>query len=570
MPSPNIATPVRDPIAPVAVIFDSDIPHGHGAGVTSTLAQAILRDFGIGFAALLFSLCVAASVVGCKAAGSGDALGGSPATGGGGKPANGGATSGGSRAAGGTTSVGGSRITGGAAGGGISSVGGTRSTGGVFATGGSSATGGNSATGGTSATGGNFTTGGSLASGGTATVAGTKATGGGTGTGGVTSAGGTTNTGGSKPVGGSSSTGGGSTAGGSAATAGTTASGGSSSSYFGFQPVPNTQNTANFSPSTWYTSWKGRFYVDCGGGQARIANGQGSNNTVSEGIGYGMLLAVGNSDKTALDALWAYYKARVDSNGLMNWSIDGCTAGNNNAYAATDADEDVAMALVQADAKWGGYKTDATNLINLIKKFETAAGTPSYLRPGDAANNGGKGDGIVNPSYFAIGYWHVWATYVGDTFWNQLATDAYTMLAAFQKLSFKDSKGATSTGALVPDWGNTQGQISFGSGYSYDACRTPWRVAVDYAWFGTAAAQTFLQNVSSYVDSQGGVGSVPFDKNSAFLGPFALSGMAVSQAKADAYLNGWLSTGMDDSPYFQGSLRGIFLLLANHSFPKGP
>ena len=57
--------------------------------------------------------------------------------------------------------------------------------------------------------------------------------------------------------------------------------------------------------------------------------------------------------------------------------------------------------------------------------------------------------------------------------------------------------------------------------------------------------------------------------NSAFLGPYALSGMAVSQAKADTYLNAWLSANMDDSPYFQGSLRGVFLLLANHNFPKG-
>ena len=63
--------------------------------------------------------------------------------------------------------------------------------------------------------------------------------------------------------------------------------------------------------------------------------------------------------------------------------------------------------------------------------------------------------------------------------------------------------------------------------------------------------------------------SVPFDKNSALLDPFALSGMAVSQAKADTYLNAWLSSNMDDTPYFQGSLRGLFLLLANHAFPKG-
>jgi hypothetical protein len=45
--------------------------------------------------------------------------------------------------------------------------------------------------------------------------------------------------------------------------------------------------------------------------------------------------------------------------------------------------------------------------------------------------------------------------------------------------------------------------------------------------------------------------------------------MAVSQATADTYLNAWLSTQMDDLEYFQGALRGLYLLLANHQFPKG-
>ena len=410
-------------------------------------------------AAFVLSFWALASLVACKEPKSANStgptgpVGGSLATGGS-KAGNGGATSGGTQAAGGSVGVGGSQGTGGTAKGGSSSVGGVPSTGGVPATGGNRPTGGSSSAGGNPATGGALNMGGVAATGGASSTGGLLATGGATSTGGVKSTGGTANSGGAlggaATVGGSSSTGSASPTGGSTATGGTTAvDAGTSSQYVGFQPVPNSQNTANFNPATWYTSWKSKFYLDCGGGLARIANGQGSGNTVSEGIGYGMLLAVGNSDKTAFAALWAYYKAHVDANGLMNWTINGCSAttpGQNDTYAATDGDEDVAMALVQADAKWGGYKTDATNLINLIKKYETAAGPPSYLRPGDAANNGGKGDGIVNPSYFATGYWHAWATYVGDSFWNQLATDAYTMLAAFQTLTISNS-----TGALVPD-----------------------------------------------------------------------------------------------------------------------
>jgi endo-1,4-beta-D-glucanase Y len=547
-------------------------------------------EFAMRAATFALSFCVLASLLGCRPSSSTSStgltgeLGGNSSTGGS-RASSGSATSGGTQS--GTTGAAGSHGGTTAASGGNSSAGSTSSSAGLPATAGSGTTGGSQSSGGSATTGGNSNAGGTTGNGGSASAGGTKSTGGTANTGGTkpvggsstaggsSSTAGTSSAGGSTATGGSSSSAAGSTTGGSLSTAGASTAGGSTSSggntsvvggssaqYFGFQPVPNSQNTANFNPATWYSSWKSKLYVDCGGGQARIANGQGSNNTVSEGIGYGMLLAVGNGDKTALDALWAYYKARVDANGLMNWSINACDTGNNNAYAATDADEDVAMALVQADAKWSGYKTDATNLINLIKKYETAPGPPSYLRPGDAT--GGWAPGVVNPSYFAPGYWHVWATYVGDTFWNQLAADAYTALAAYQSLTISGS-----TGALVPEWGTIQGQVSGGPDYGYNACRTPWRVAVDYAWFGTAAAQTFLQHVSTYVDSKGGVASVPFDKNSAFLGPFALSGMAVSQAKADTYLNAWLSTNMDDTPYFQGSLRGLFLLLANHAFPKG-
>lgn len=510
----------------------------------------------------VLSSCVLAGLVGCmqsggtSTAGTAGPAGGSLGTGGT-QSTIGGATAGGPQVTGGFASVGGSQGFGGSAlqTGGNNSAGGNVATGGGWiidvGTGGGGAidilTGGASNAGGVAATGGVANAGGSKSSGGAANTGGSKAVGG------------------ASAAGGNLSTGGAPTAGGSVSTGGIAAvGGGSATTYYGFQPVPNSQNTANFNPSTWYTTWKSKMYVDCGSGsgQARIANGQGSNNTVSEGIGYGMLLAVGNGDPTAFAALWAYYKAHVDVNGLMNWSINACDPGDNKSYAASDADEDVAMALIQADAKWGGYKADATALINAIKKYETAAGPPSYLLPGDAI--GGWSAGTVNPSYFAPGYWRVWATYVSDPFWNQLATDAYTMLAAYQKLTI-----SSSTGALVPEWGTSSGQVSGGPDYGYNACRTPWRVTVDYVWFQTAAAQTFLQNVSTYVDAKGGVASVPFDKNSAFLGPFALSGMAVSQATASTYLNAWLSANMDDNPYFQGSIRGLCLLLANHNFPKG-
>jgi hypothetical protein len=251
----------------------------------------------------------------------------------------------------------------------------------------------------------------------------------------------------------------------------------------------------------------------------------------------------------------------------MNWSMAMCAApGNNNANAATDADLDTAMALVQAEARWSGYATQAATQIAAIRDHEvdtTGCANGLYaLKPGD--NWGGCNDasnpGKVDPSYFSPGYYRVFATI--DTahaaVWQKLAADSYTLLAGYQ----------SQMAGLVPDWAKADGTLYSGAGYGYDACRTPWRVAVDYAWTCAPAAKTSLSSIGGYVDGQGGIASVPFDKNSAFLGAFALSGMGVSQSKLDASVSAWLGTKMDDTPYYQGTLRVLYLYAAAGQFPS--
>src|SRR3954469_5334190 len=83
-----------------------------------------------------------------------------------------------------------------------------------------------------------------------------------------------------------------------------------------------------------YDTWKTNFVADCSNGRKRIKFDDPSK-TVSEGIGYGMLLSVYMADKTLFDGLWLYYKDNVNSNGVMNWKINGCS-GTDGANGATD------------------------------------------------------------------------------------------------------------------------------------------------------------------------------------------------------------------------------------------
>jgi endo-1,4-beta-D-glucanase Y len=411
-----------------------------------------------------------------------------------------------------------------------------------------------------------------------------SSTGGKTGTGGVTSTGGTSATGGASNTGGvsnggaggSSGAGGGGAGGGGAggggaggsgtSTGGTTGTGGSSGSGGGAGMCASAFFSADAAAkkATEYASWKTSFVQECTADKSAVVKNGGG--VVSEGIGYGMLLATNNDDQPLFDKLWKFYTDHYDKNGLMNWSMDACTApGNNNANAATDGDLDAAMGLVLADKKWGGYTSKAQELIGKIKKFETdtCSNGMVLLRPGD--NWGGCTDsatkGKTNPSYFAPGYYRVFATVdtANAAFWKQLATDSYTLLAKYQ----------TAMNGLVPEWGFSDGSIE-SSTYDYNACRTPWRIAMDYMWFCTAEAKTVLQNFSTFIDGKGGVAKTGYANNSAFVGAFADTGIAISQAKIDSYVKDWMGdTTMDDTPYFQGTLRRLYLLVAGGQFLSG-
>ena len=82
------------------------------------------------------------------------------------------------------------------------------------------------------------------------------------------------------------------------------------------------------------------------------------NSTVSEGIAYGMLIAVYMDDQPVFDGLWKYSQKFLDARGLMDWAVTAVGAAGSSAAgclgAASDADEDMAFALVMADKQWGG------------------------------------------------------------------------------------------------------------------------------------------------------------------------------------------------------------------------
>ncbi len=323
----------------------------------------------------------------------------------------------------------------------------------------------------------------------------------------------------------------------------------SSESPYAFGIIPSNIKVSD--AQTAYTVLMNKFYEDCGNGKGRIRWGLSSNSwekpgeTVSEGIAYGMLLAAYYNDKTHFDGLWNYYKSFLNANGFMHWHTQGCSTvlGNDGA---TDSDVDAAMALIVADKVFGSsgtinYSTEAKSMIAAIKVHEVEAVTYT-LKPGDAFG----GSEITNISYFATGAFKLFGKFTDDeVFWNKVVDQCYIIID--NNLNANDA-----VGGLVSDWCKADGTQASGKtlNYSYDACRTPWRIATDYIWFGDSRAKSYLdktnnfvqntingiQNVNDGYQQNGSLIEGVRHHNVTFVGNFACAGVALnSQSQINKY-----------------------------------
>jgi endo-1,4-beta-D-glucanase Y len=328
------------------------------------------------------------------------------------------------------------------------------------------------------------------------------------------------------------------------------------------------QAAANTELQNSYNAWKIAYVTSsgtAGSGFLRVQRGSEDNyDTVSEGVAYGMLLAAYLNDKPTFDGLWNYAKSHFNTNqpghyGFMAWHVDR----NNNVLdwtSATDADEDMAFALIVADKKWGGYGADAANLINRILSHEVEAGT-FVLKPGDSWG----GSERTNPSYFTPAFYKVFKAYTGNVNWDSVTGKAYQIMA-----NVNGKTGAATTG-LQPDWATAGGDPALNAGYdyTYDATRVPWRLAMDAAWYCDARAISQLDKLNTFFKGVG-AGNIKDGyrldgtltgqwHNAAFVAP-AASGAITSGDPAYRKAMWDETVGLRNGGYYHDSLRVLSLL----------
>ncbi len=242
-------------------------------------------------------------------------------------------------------------------------------------------------------------------------------------------------------------------------------------------------------------------------GTNRTLDKQMNNITTSEGQSYTMLRAVWMDDQDTFDKSWQWTKdnlQRYDS--LFAWKFgqlsDGTygiqdTAGGQNT--ASDGDSDIALSLLMAYSRWKDdkYLYDAKPIIGNIWEREVVLINDKPVLVANNLERDNPEKVIVNPSYLSPYAYKVFAHVDKNHDWNGLADNSYVLL---NQLSEQKLNTATSAG-LPPDWivmdrqtGAMQATASpdLTTKFSFDAIRTPWRLALDYAWFKDERSRDLL------------------------------------------------------------------------------
>ncbi|MGP8174745.1 MAG: glycosyl hydrolase family 8 [Terracidiphilus sp.] len=246
----------------------------------------------------------------------------------------------------------------------------------------------------------------------------------------------------------------------------------------------------------------------------------------TEGMSYGMIIAVQLNHKAEFDALWNWAKTYMyigspthPSQGYFSWSCK-LSGEPNDETPAPDGEEYFVMSLYFAANRWGNgagiynYKAQADELLTAMRHRERRTGATKFGARTVAAEVNedakmirftpveGKVD-FTDPSYHLPAFYELWAR------WGPAADRAFWAQAAEVSRDFIGRATNAKTG-LCPEYANFDGTphpIEWNpraGAFAFDSWRTQSNWSVDWSWWAKDPHERALSDrVQAFFFSQG-------------------------------------------------------------------
>ena len=332
-----------------------------------------------------------------------------------------------------------------------------------------------------------------------------------------------------------------------------------------------------------------RIYFELPGEKSIISDVK-NHDARTEGMSYGMMIAVQLGKKDIFDRIYRWAKEHMQmkegqQKGYFAWSVkpDGTGAARG---AAADGELYFITSLIFASNRWGNdtginYLKEAQEIMDVILGKD---GQPRLIHEENGLICFTPGSGFTDPSYHIPAFYEVWARYAQDgrsEYWMQCAKAAREYL----------HRSVHPLTGLNPDYNNFDGSSlgsrgplpGLGNAFRYDSWRVPMNIALDFSWSNADAEwqteyghklQNFLyrEGIDTFLDQYNVDGTMVTDTMEAggykelrhtpgFIATAAALSLVCEHAKAREFVDRFWNNRHDPSPsgykdaYYEGLLR---------------
>lgn len=321
----------------------------------------------------------------------------------------------------------------------------------------------------------------------------------------------------------------------------------------------------------------------------------------SEGMSYGMMIAVQLDHKAEFNALWNWahtymYHAASDSPAYEFFSWSMTTNGTpKDEMPAPDGEQYFAAALCFASARWGdgpgiyNYRAEADRLLSAMVHRDVITG-PTVKGPMTVGalfdpetklvrfTPDVKNRNHTDPSYQLPAFYENWSLQ------GPAADRAFWAKAAQASRDFFQRTANPST-ALAPDYANFDGSPWSASWspasatFQYDSWRTAMNWSVDYAWWGADARAKGRSDLLQAFFASKGMNSygnrftldgrqLGAEHSTGLVAMNAVASLAATDPRARQFVEALWKTSVPSGPYryYDGMLYMLALLHCSGNF----
>ncbi|MBR2631235.1 MAG: glycoside hydrolase [Bacteroidaceae bacterium] len=360
-----------------------------------------------------------------------------------------------------------------------------------------------------------------------------------------------------------------------------------------------------------------KVYFEVGDTMAYVSDIK-NNDARTEGMSYGLMVAVQFGEKDIFDRLWRWSRKYMQHQsgsreGYFAWSCktDGTM---NSAGAASDGELYFITALLFASNRWGddtgiNYKAEAQRILNCTMPREVEGRPmPAFGQQQNAQapqkqmmflinpenklitfTPDGYGQRFTDPSYHVPAFYEVWARWADDgraDYWNECAQKSREFLhKAIHEETGLNGDYSQYDGSPMQGFG---GRRNGSNNFRYDSWRVPMNIALDYEWscadrewqqqYGEKIQNFFYsKGINDFVDQYRVDGSLPEEDEILQAGGFkklrhsiglvattAAASMMCSHAKSKEFVDAlWNAKHVPfEDGYFDAYYDGLLRLFA--------